>query len=177
MSDWWKKVRHHLFFASLVQLIAFGAASPFLYAMESFEINAGLSGSWYNPETSGQGFFVDVDPSSNTLFLAWFTHGEAPGEATSAVGFPHSRWYTAQGNYDAESGEATLDLFETEGGIFVNPAPVTSHQVGTLSLTFHDCSNADVEYSFVDDGQQGIIKLSRLTPSEVCEALADTIAP
>ena len=33
----------------------------------------GLTGSWYDPATSGQGITVDVDPGSRALFLAWYT--------------------------------------------------------------------------------------------------------
>lgn len=49
--------------------------------------------------------------------------GEAGG-APSIVGFPHSRRYTAQGTYSDESAAATLELFETGGGIFTDPADV-----------------------------------------------------
>jgi hypothetical protein len=39
----------------------------------------GLTGSWYDPATSGQGITVDVDPGSRALFLAWYTC--APNES------------------------------------------------------------------------------------------------
>lgn len=45
----------------------FGAPAP-------FDITFGSSGSWYNPDTSGQGFLIDVFDTANLLFLAWFTY-------------------------------------------------------------------------------------------------------
>jgi len=42
-------------------------------AEPSFVINAGHSGAWYNPVTSGQGQLIDVVPETQFMFLAWFT--------------------------------------------------------------------------------------------------------
>jgi hypothetical protein len=37
-------------------------------------INPGHAGAWLNPETSGQGFLLDVLPETDMAFLAWFTY-------------------------------------------------------------------------------------------------------
>ena len=42
------------------------------------EMNAGLNDAWFNPATSGQGFFVTVFPDISTVFLAWFTFDTDP---------------------------------------------------------------------------------------------------
>jgi hypothetical protein len=52
-------------------------------------INAGHAGAWFNPDTSGQGQLIDVEPEEQFIFVAWFTYGE-----DSALG---QRWLTAQG--------------------------------------------------------------------------------
>lgn len=39
-----------------------------------FVINAGLNDDWYNPATSGRGFFITVFPNIGKMFVAWFTY-------------------------------------------------------------------------------------------------------
>lgn len=169
--------RRALFSTLSVLLVSSPAWPAQTTATEDFTINAGLAGSWYNPETSGQGFFVDVDPASHTLFIAWFTHGVAPPGASSIVGSPHNRWFVAQGTYSEGSTEVPMDLLETEGGIFDNAAAVANLTIGNLTLNFLNCSEASVEFAFDDGSAQGHIDLSRLTSAEVCEALADNSNP
>ncbi len=68
----------------------------FLYVLAppaSFRINAGLAGSWYNPETPGQGIFLTIFENLNKVFLGWFTYANAP----SASGDFAHRWMTAFG--------------------------------------------------------------------------------
>ena len=43
-------------------------------------INFGVSGSWYEPTTSGQGFVFDVAPSNNLIAAYWFTFPVEGGE-------------------------------------------------------------------------------------------------
>ena len=52
-----------------------------------------LSGNWYDPATSGQGFTVEINPLSPVAFFAWYTYapgGAAAGRRDSA-GIPDSR--------------------------------------------------------------------------------------
>jgi len=51
-------------------------------------INFGVSGSWYEPATSGQGFVFDVTPSNNLMAAYWFTFPVEGGER---------EWYLAAG--------------------------------------------------------------------------------
>lgn len=140
---------------------------------EDFAINAGLSGSWANPAIPGQGLFVDIDPANGVVFLAWFTYGEVAAQAESIVAYPGNRWFIALGAFDESSTEVSMDLIETAGGIFDNPATVTEQTVGNLSLNFLNCSAAEMAFVFDDGAAQGEIELSRLTSSEVCETLID----
>ncbi|WP_051928277.1 hypothetical protein, partial [Nitrosococcus oceani] len=98
-------------------------------------INFGHSGTWYNPSTSGQGFLIDVIPSRGELFVAWFTfNSDGTGQ----------RWFTAQGPFENNRGELTL--FETTGGVFNDPTPVATTEVGTLNIEFQSCTNGTVSF-------------------------------
>jgi hypothetical protein len=122
-----------------------------------FAINAGHSGAWYNPDTSGQGQLIDVVPESQFMFLAWFTFTAA---ASSNPNQQH--WYTAQGNYSGNTAELTLH--ETLGGQFDDPQEVTTNPVGTATVSFSDCEQGQLVYSIDTDGRQGTIPLQRLIP-------------
>ena len=57
-------------------------------------INYGLSGSWYEPATSGQGFVIDILPLNNLLAAYWFTYPVEGGgciEPVAGVADPQER--------------------------------------------------------------------------------------
>ena len=132
-------------------------------------INAGHSGAWFNPETSGQGQFIDVEPESQFMFLSWFTYTDAASENPN-----EQRWLTAQGNYSGNT--AVLPLFETLGGRFDDPQGVTTTQIGEVSLSFSECGQGQMTYSLDEEGLQGEFPLLRVIPGSenVCEELAGT---
>jgi hypothetical protein len=140
---------------SLNARIAVGQDEP------EFQINPGLSGAWFNPETSGQGFVLEVFPDIKQVFLAWFTYNNTqPGQGTQAeVGDPGHRWLTAQGPYDGDT--ANLTVFLTTGGLFDDPSPVTNTPEGTITLTFQDCTAGTVEYSLTAAAVSGSVPISR----------------
>jgi hypothetical protein len=123
------------------------------------------SGNWYDPTTSGQGFTVEVNPSSSVLFLAWYTYAPA-GAGAGAAG---QRWYTGQATFAAGARAVPLQFYETAGGQFdavTVPAPSTV-AVGTGTLTFLSCSGASLAYTFTggsSSGTSGTINLSRIGP-------------
>ena len=131
-------------------------------------INVGHSGAWFNPATSGQGLFLDVDPDGGFAFLGWFTYTD---EASDAPNEQH--WFTAQGNYSGSKAELTL--YESFGGRFEQPQAVTTTAVGTVTLTFSDCDNGTLSYHFDDRNLEGNIPLVRATPGSgnLCETRAD----
>ena len=146
-----------------------------------FELNPDLNGSWFNKDTSGQGFFLDVFPKIKLVFLAWFTYDttQPDGSVTPVVGHDGHRWLTAQGNYNGTSVDLDVTLttggtFDTAGGAS-NSAPGT---YGSMTLEFTDCSNGSLDYSFIDSGLSGSVPLSRLAKDNVaeCEArFSDTL--
>jgi hypothetical protein len=137
-------------------------------ATEAVDINAGMDGAWFDSDTPGQGFFIDAQPNSeggNFIFISWFTYGE---ETASG-----QRWLTAQGSF--KDSVAEIDVFETTGGSFDDPQPVSKINVGTMILDFTDCSNALLTYSLTDDGAEGDIAITRVIPGSqaLCEELKE----
>ena len=81
---------------------------------------------------------------------------------------------TAQGGF--EGSKAEIDVFEITGGSFDDSHAVNTVKVGTMSLDFSDCSNAQLTYSLTDRGDAGNIAISRVIPGgqALCEELAGT---
>ena len=147
----------------------FEVLADILPAFESFQINAGHSGAWFNPDTSGQGQFIDVEPGEQFIFISWFTYTDAASDNPN-----EQQWYTAQGNYSGNTAE--LPLFETLGGKFDDPQMVTTNQVGEVTVSFSDCGQGQMTYSLDEEGLQGEFPLLRVIPGSenVCEDLAGT---
>jgi hypothetical protein len=123
------------------------------------------SGNWYDATTSGQGFTIEVNPTSNILFFAWYTYAPAAANAGAAG----QRWYTGQAPFAAGARTVPVQLFQTTGGQFdavTNPAPATV-AVGTGTLAFQSCASATLSYNFTagsSSGMQGTINLARIGP-------------
>ena len=134
---------------------------------QAVDINAGMDGAWFDPDTPGQGFFIDAHPDpegGNFIFVSWFTYGE-----DTASG---QRWLTAQGSFAGSIAE--IDVFETTGGSFDDPQATSTTNVGTMSLDFTDCSNALLTYALTDSDAEGDIAITRVIPGgqALCEELA-----
>jgi hypothetical protein len=129
----------------------------------------GLGGSWYQAETSGQGIelevFADlVGPGVGYLQGSWFTF-----DAAASGGADHGRWYTFGGTVNAGTSAATLPLYRNVGGNFDAPPVTTAAQVGTVTMTFADCTSARFDYAFTDGtNRSGSVPLTRLTPNVLC---------
>lgn len=137
-----------------------------------FEINFGLTGSWYNPETAGQGFLVDMVPSQMSAVVYWFTYDD------DEIGGPEqTRWMIASGSYDEGENTAVLEVFQVTGGLFDDPEPTEARTIGSAVLTFEDCTSGSLSYDLDFDGDEednltGTIPIERLSPDVMCEMLA-----
>jgi Tol biopolymer transport system component len=145
-------------------LIVDNGHSPAWRPETGASINVGHAGAWYNPETPGQGLLIDVDPSEQSIFLAWFTFTDS---ASATPGEQH--WYTAQGRYSGAT--ADLPLYETLGGQFDGPRETSTVSVGRIGLTFSDCNQALFGYEIDADGRDNAMSLQRVIPGSagVCE--------
>jgi len=133
----------------------------------TFKINAGHAGAWFNPETPGQGQLIDVEPESKLLFLSWFTFTDAASADPNEL-----HWFTAQGNYSGDS--ADLIVYETLGGRFDDPQTVSTDPIGQASLSFTDCGHGQMSYTIDTSDLQGSFPLQRAIPGteNVCEERA-----
>jgi hypothetical protein len=122
----------------------------------------GLSGSWYDTDTGGQGLLVSVDPVDAQVFVGWYTYA-LDGEGQGVSG---QRWFTAQVPYTVGSASMDLVVYSSTGGTFdSNATAVTTVPVGTATLTYLDCHTATFDYDFTSgelSGQSGTITLTRL---------------
>ena len=130
----------------------------------------GLTGSWYNPATDGQGVEVEVFtnalPGTGLVFVSWFTFD------TTIGGAERQRWYTALGPVVSGEPNASLTIYQNTGGNF-NAPPITSPQiVGTATISFDTCSSGQLTYSFTDGtDRRGTIPLTRLTQNVTCSTM------
>jgi hypothetical protein len=139
-----------------------GAASP--------DLNQhGLTGSWFEPATSGQGieveFFHDlVAPGTALVQGAWFTFDAAP-----SGGADRQRWYTFSGNGQSGKPDIPITIYQNTGGNFDAPPITSATVVGSGTLAFTDCTRGSLAYTFSDgSGRTGTIPLTRLLPNVTC---------
>lgn len=165
----------------VMQPLAFSQLGDYFFIFAPpapFRLNGAMSGSWYNPATAGQGFFMDVFDNINQVFLAWFTYDLARPDASvvAQIGDPGHRWLTAFGPFSGNS--AMLDIEWTVGGVFdtVPPAPAQSVD-GSIEVIFNGCLSGTVDYDLGTAGGTGVVPIQRIANDSLnlCEEL--TIAP
>lgn len=125
-------------------------------------INPGMTGLWANTATPGQGMYLDVFSSINSVFLAWFTYDlQRPGPGMNAVlGDPGHRWLTGLGAIEGNVSE--IDAVWTAGGVFdaSNPKPSRSLD-GQVRLEFDSCTAGRAIYEFGTPSLSGTVNLQR----------------
>jgi cyclophilin family peptidyl-prolyl cis-trans isomerase len=144
--------------------------------LSTFEINPGLSGAWFNPDTSGQGWLIDVIERETGLefFVAWFTYDVNPPAADEIDGFGsrQHRWFTAAGSVSGDT--VVLDIFLNSGGVFNDSRETASEAVGSMTIQFSDCTNAQLSFDFdASDDNDGSVDIIRLSPDVFCHAIID----
>ena len=127
----------------------------------------GLTGSWFEPATSGQGLEVEVypdrSPGTGLAFVSWFTYDTVIG------GAERQRWYTLSGQVTTGQPNASLTIFQNTGGNFDALPMTTAQPVGTAMLSFDSCTSGQLAYSFTGGtGRTGSIPLTRLTQNVTC---------
>lgn len=161
-------INNHLVLISKVELLN-----------QTLNINPGLNGAWFNTDTPGQGIMIEILPTLDSVFMAWFTFDSQDpsnvGEAT--VGSVDQRWLTGFGVIDHNTNSITLDLTNTSGGKFDNNATVSNSAVssyGSLTLHFNDCENATVNYDLINQNLTGSYSMKRISTDNValCESLS-----
>ena len=141
-----------------------------------FTITYAMSGSWYYPPTTGQGFLIDVFDTQNLMFLAWFTFDleRPPADTPSLIGDPGHRWMTAVGPFTGDS--ADLDITWSSGMIFDSETPPVENETdGTMTVEFDNCFTGTVSYDLGESGRTGTVPIQRIVNDAVslCETLTE----
>ncbi len=162
-------------FAGLEDLSSENIIFTVITEVDGFEINPGLSGTWFNAATPGQGWLIDIIDSGDRkeVFVAWFTYDiNAPdGDDGEGFGSTQHRWLTASGTFSGDT--ATLTISRNTGGIFNDPTSTTVESVGTLVIQFTGCGTAILSWDF-DDPAVGdaTVDIIRLSPDSFCGGIA-----
>lgn len=150
----------------------FAGQSASLAAL-AVELNQhGLTGSWYEPATAGQGLEVEVFPDLSApgrglVQVSWFTHDTIVG------GAERQRWYTLSGPVVTGEAVAALTIYRNTGGRFDAPPVTVAEPVGTATLSFDTCTSGRLTYAFADgSGRTGTVELTRLTQNVTCSTTA-----
>ena len=131
----------------------------------------GITGSWYNPATSGQGIEMEVYPDLYGLGLGLLSGGWFTFDVTAVGG---QRWYALSGNVSSTNPTAQLTIGAVDGGNFNAPPALGATVVGQATLQFSDCNDGTLSYHFTDgSGRSGAIPLSRLTANITCATSGD----
>jgi hypothetical protein len=133
------------------------------------DLQPGLTGSWYEPRTSGQGFMVAVYRDTlygpGIVLASWFTYDNLVG------GAEHQRWYTLSGPVVSGQTQVSMTIYQNTGGNFNAPPITTAVPVGTATLSFDSCTSGQLVYNFIDgSGRTSTIPLTRLTQNVTCSA-------
>ncbi len=130
-----------------------------------------LTGTWYDPATSGQGVLAEVYPDRDSDGKALFGGGWFTFDGSG-----NPQWYTLQGSMTAAHGGAyALTIYQATGGVFNAPPAVDTTSVGSAALTFYDCTHTALVYQF-NDGRSGTIPLSRLSNTSACSTAVPAVA-
>ncbi|MBK8283740.1 MAG: alpha/beta hydrolase [Ahniella sp.] len=134
-------------------------------------INYGMVGAWINPQIEGQGFVVDIDPVTGLMIVTWFVFDTASGATGGAIPGAEQRWFIAQGQYLGNHVELTV--YQARFGQLNRATPVSTTPVGTMTIEFSDCVNANLSYDLSAFGLSGNTAITRLMPDVLCQSIAD----
>jgi hypothetical protein len=163
---------HRKFAMSLARTLKYISTLLFLLSSRmacgvEIDVQPGLTGSWYDPRTSGQGFMLVV--YGDTLYghhlalASWFTYDDVVG------GAEHQRWYTLSGPIVRGETRVSMTIYQNTGGNFNALPATTALPVGTATLSFDSCTSGQLVYNFTDGSDRAsTIPLTRLTQNVTC---------
>jgi hypothetical protein len=103
-----------------------------------------LSGSWYEPAQSGQGFMLTFQPGRE-LFGAWFTYDPAGLEDD----YRQQQWFTLQSDPGASPGAPLVaTIYQTLGGSIDRAPTANTRRVGQITLTVLACDRMTADFHF-----------------------------
>ncbi len=67
-----------------------------------------------------------------------------------------------------------MDVFLNSGGVFNDPRETQSEPVGSMTIQFSDCINAQLSFDFdASDDLDDSLDIVRLSPDVFCQAIID----
>ena len=127
--------------------------------------DARFSGSWFNPQRSGEGWILEMLPDGSAL-LFWFTY-----PPTGSAG--DQQWLIAQNGHVQGSRIVFEDIYLTSGTRFgggFNAADVRLSRWGDITIDFDDCNSGTLSYSgrspFGSGNRRSIVRLTSLAGVE-----------
>ncbi len=145
----------------------------------SDEYDPAITGTWYDPNTDGQGLEIaripareaegDTPADPGILFAAWFTYDPASEDELPPGETQH--WFTIQGqSIDADEPDVIRStIYVSIGGTFDATPAFSQRPVGTATLESLACDRLKLTYEFEDAESamafrdlQGEIELYRL---------------
>ncbi len=145
-----------------------------------------LTGGWYAPYTSGQGFTARYFPASGDVFMPWFTFAIAQDDDDDDDDEERinlHRWYVLFGQIEpgTQTNELELAITQATDGSFDAPPGATSQVVGQARLQMLSCSQGVLEYAFDEghnEGVSGRLSMTRLLPQgEACTDYDGQVKP
>jgi len=121
-----------------------------------FQVGPGMTGSWFNPQQSGQGLAIEV-LADDSMLAQWFTYAPQNGQAwISAMGPIGGNTITLQGYQLVGAGARFFPNFD--------PNALDKEFWGTITLTFSDCNSGSMTWQPALDGYvAGTMPIQRLT--------------
>lgn len=181
-TPWATESEQALVLGERVESTDFAADSPAIRQVRSITapslapdqpVGAEHSGQWYDPQSTGQGLFLDVEAGTQRWFASWFTYmASAEAGSYTAAGLRRRlRWHSMLGQGDAASGmHIAGTLYSTGGGRFDGGTPQTA-PVGQAFLRAIDCNTLEFAYAIPDPDDAaapvltGARRLQRLGPA------------
>jgi hypothetical protein len=138
-----------------VDNLFFDSAAP---ARSGINLDGYMSGNWYDPAQSGQGFQLEFTDQDNIMLAIWFVYTpDGNGQ----------NWIFAQGPYDLTKNTVTLPAEILTGAKFpplFSSSDLHATPWGTITFTFTDCNNGTASWnSSVPGYGSGSLPISRLT--------------
>lgn len=139
-------------------------AANYAEAAQPLPITGYMSTTWYSPNQSGEGMFLQVydngDHATRTLAFAWFTY--------DSLGLPF--WLYGDGVFNIGSRTATIATYYFKGGVFAPSAAkpdVPSTAWGSVSFSFPSCNSMSLVYSGNASADNGPTGSGTLTYSRI----------
>jgi len=104
-------------------------------------LRGALSGNWFDPARSGEGFMIDVGTvgSRNVFFVAWFTHLAG-----------NQQWLAGNADFNEGATSISVPLVSLRGtgfGSQFNAAQLTTNNWGNATFRFDSCNQLTVSYT------------------------------